>query len=118
MDLVVTKHVSWSYEEEFRIFLPIDSAFHIRSLRRKCDKEYPTTEQDGKSYRNIPISPGDIHCVIFGANIKDHIRDELMSVLETQEYRHVEICGMRIDPYKSYKPIKYTIRKGVKRVVK
>jgi hypothetical protein len=83
--ILLTKHISWSYEREWKDFRPLNQASRVIDAM-----PFPI--------HLFAISPRCIHSVIFGAKMEINLKDELMSTIRTDKaFSHVELCEVVLD---------------------
>jgi hypothetical protein len=83
-DVLVTKESSWSYEKEWRVLLPLDSADTV--MDHEGDKVY---------LYSIPASA--ISGVVLGARASDHLQQEISNLLQRDEFNHVKLVRATLD---------------------
>lgn len=84
--LFLTKSTQWSYEQEWRVFIP------------PFDMENPTIKTDDRGQEVLfdyySFTPQEIHSIYFGCKISKPDRSDIMEYLNKRDMRHVKkyIC--------------------------
>lgn len=100
--ILLTKHVSWSYEREWRDFRPLNQASNVIDA-----SPFPI--------HLFAFPPRCICSVILGAKMESALKGELMSTLRTDEaFSHVYVCEAVLD-HRDYAMSFRLLQRGARR---
>lgn len=83
-DLLVTKHLSWSYEREWRMLAPLDAAESCREI-------------SGEAVYLFSVPALAITGVVLGARVTDKVADEVAELLRLEHFRHTQLYRAELD---------------------
>ncbi len=83
-DLLATKGISWEYEAEWRMIVPLDTANRVFG---DADKIYLYT---------VPLS--SISSIIIGARASSNLYDELNTLLQSNDNQHITLKKAKLNP--------------------
>lgn len=83
-DVLVSNEASWSYEKEWRMLLPLESAVKILA-------------DDGDEIYLCSIPASAITGIIMGASASSQLHQEIMNLLQLPEFNHIRLTSASLD---------------------
>jgi hypothetical protein len=90
LDVCCSKHPLWEYEQEWRIVAPLRGSIQTRLV--------PDTGREAVERYCVPFKPKNLLRVIFGMRMKPDVKKQLWSMLEQEDFKHVQKQSTTIDP--------------------
>jgi Protein of unknown function (DUF2971). len=98
-DLLVTKNLLWSYEQEWRMLAPLDTAGSCREI-------------SGEAVYLFPVPALAISGVVLGARVADKVSDEITELLRLKHFRHTQLYRAELDINRQIVTIQKPTRSG------